>query len=1469
MKSPFSRRSNSRSIRPAPLVRRRGDLGLDRLENRRLLAITPGTVYGALPATYTDADGDTVTISVTGELASGSGFTVDLAGRATDNADATRINLSGLTANNGLQVVVTPNKLTSQPGTGFADLYSAGYTSIAFVSNEVDPTAKVPALPMTGLGGIQLSAAVVNSISLSGIAIGDITLDAGEAPYIDRINTQNNQQATDSKLYQPVTGLIDLGGITAASIDSLVINGAVSAPTGNPYDTSVTNDFRSVVNVSGAIGSVIGLRSSVSGAIRADSIGSVRVAAIAGEITTRNSAEAFSINLPTNFKGFINSAGHLNVGFPLSDGGLITGQISAGGGISGSDKASTTDPLFIPGGYAGSLANSSKLVGIADIAIDGEGLLGLTSASSIGNVSADGFSGDFVAEAGTSIGAIDAGSQGFEGHLQAGTDIGAIKAVRTIVGTMIAGRNIGTITTVEGNLESLSIQAGGNIGAMSLYTGMLATSLVAGGDIGAISIPVGGIELSYLRATNIGPVTVVDGSIETTSFVATNDIAAITAFGSIKGYGISDVSIVAARNIAEVVGQAHTGNGIEQLKVEAGGDVAGITGISFGEFGALANAGIFDTNIVGANIAKLVGISAGGIGIERSKAVTWTARNGAGEVSRSQGDIGLVSGRGWLGGLVDTIVVAHADIGAISGTTVFEGSGISGGSYDANYGSIGQITADGGAGFGRTGGNGITATRFQATDLEAGGIAGITTSANANGGDALADTTVHAKSIGPIKATVHGGVEGNGIVGGEIRAFAGPIASIGVDVRSINGIGILDGKITASGDIGPMTVWAFNAAAISGGEFQSRGNFAAITATAEKGGNAIENATFTAPGRIFYDDAEDPTLDRDPQGSFGAITANANGTSKLSNGIVDSKFSAIGDIGLITVKTKGGTAILGSTFAADTDGDYSPTPSPMSPGQASGAIAGITVVAAGRNLAASSGIVDSTFTAANIGAIVAKVQTVEGGNGILRSTFTARTAVYDEFGNFDNTGRIGDITVRNAADQLATGAGISTSAFSAGAAGGIGNITVTTASGSGIITSFFDASIVGIDLDQNLYTSTIGTITVTSGRVLNFTLVPAGITGSTFTSAAGIGDIIVNSIGSGITASAFVADFDWTLAGSIDGTIGNVLVRVPGRNASAVTLSTFIGAGIGTIDVRLTDNAQQGINAVALSTFTARTGRIGNVTVIHSQTGTVYNAGLGYAILTSTFSAATGIGAITIQGRTLAAVFIVSGAPVARVAARAVPATSIGNVSITPADTTDLTFDTTGSIGTLSFLNAPAGASIGLTLAGTTVGTVTVDSPGSFSTANLNVTARVATFSNLVVDGNLTLSAPTATTLGVVTVGGNASLATRALQTLGDLTVGGTLTLGQGLPSLRQSGAFTAGSLAAVTKNVQIGSSATTGSSIGAIRITNANRSKGVYQFAFAKWPAEPNVIIGNKTIKVATSKVQTANGLSIVKLKK
>lgn len=1519
-----------------------------------MMAILPGQVVTS--ANYTDADGDSVAISVTGPVSQGAGFTVELAGKATDNADATSIDLTGLTLDNGLRIVVTPNALTTQPGTGFATMYSAGYTNVFEITKAKNDTA------MTGLGGIQFSAAIVNSTKLAGVPIGNITLDAGQAPYVDRINTQNNQQATDSTMYNPVTGLIHLGGIVAASVDSIVIDGAISAKTNNPHDLTTTNDFRSVIEVAGRIGSIVGLRSNLRASVHADSIGSIRVAAISGEITTRNAAEELAVNLPSAFSGFINSAGHLHLGFPMSDASKITGQINALG-ISGNVKGTfrtdrLVDPLYIPGTYAGSISLSGNPAtqdgngNFPEIFVDGPALFGLqTNLGDVGNVSADSFAATFLAEADAgSIGDIQASQGEFAGHLRAKNDIGDIRAplgflgsavsfagnvggvyaavggfegyiraagnvgnvlvfdqitglaenelaisaggsignIESIaggieglfqaegsIGTVTAAGNIlapmlarsgsiGTITSRAGFLESISIQAGTDIGPLSLYAGMLGTSIVAGRDLGAIDIRAGGIELSDIRARDVGAITIVDGSMQDVSIVAARNVGTVTAFGSIANFGLQNVSIVAAGDIGQIDGRTHVGYGLERVKLEAGGRIAGVTGISFGEYGEIINAGIVDSNFVSrgaAGIGDVYGRGAGAAGIDNTLIAT----------EHRDGSIGAVTGDGWLDGLVDVTVVAMNSIASITGISVTDGTGILRGSYDANYGHIGQIKAFGGA----KSGYGVFGSRFQATDLDEetagnGRIAGITLSANANGQDAFNDTKVHAGSIGPIAVTVHGGPDGNGMVAGEIRTFNGGIDSITVDVRSLNGYGIQDGKITASGDIGQMTVKAFNNSAIFGGEFQSRGNFVGITAEATKAGTAIENAIFTAPGKIVALPPSNPPPDVeafDPQGNFGPITATAGGTTKLSNGIVGTTFTAIGDIGQITVTSKGAGGIVRSFFTADSDGDYTPQPvgSPR-PWLAAGTIAGISVVAAGRHLIDSSGIDGSTFEAANIGDLYVDVQTVEGGNAIFGSTFTAKTAVYDGRGNFDNTGTIGDVLVRNRSQSLAgLGTGIEKSSFLAGAAGAIGDLNVTTSGASGITFSTFLADVP--DLDQNRYSSTIGAIKVNTGRALNFTLVPAGINTSSFISAAGIGDITVDSVGAGITASIFNADFDWfaTVGDLQPGPIASITVRVPGRNASGVTGSTFVGSSIGDISVRLEQDAVRGVNAVALSNFSARTGSIGNVTVVNAQSALPTPPTGGYAILTSTWTAATGIGSITIVGPTLGAVFIVAGQPVVvraatPVAARSAPARlstapGIGLVTVTSGSTLDLTLDAPGgSLGGFTYLDAPGGASVSLTANAVSLGPITVASPGS-ATANLTLIAQVTTLGDVAVDGSLILQGSSTRSLGNVTVGGNAKLSTAALATLGNLSVAGSLELVGGLPNLRQAGNFSVGSLPGLARSVSIGSRSARGTSIGTVSIGATPRTKqqkGTYDFAFSTWAGRPNAVVAGRAVNAS-----------------
>ncbi|MBM3956308.1 MAG: hypothetical protein FJ309_17185, partial [Planctomycetes bacterium] len=539
MRSFPRRRSPSRSRAAAKRSRRRtfghgagrtGErLTVDRLEDRRLLAVTPLAIVSQV--SWIDADGDTVLVRVTGPTGAGEGVSVRLSGMATDNADADTITLHDLGAFNGVEVVVTPNQAPEQPsppgapGDPYATMYTPGYTNVF---------ALEAATGMTTLGSVRLSAAIVNKIDLEGVAVAnDITLDVGQTPLVDRINSQN-YEAVDSTSYNPVTGLIQLGGIVARSVDNIVIDGAISVATKNPFDTATTNDFRGVIEVTEKIGAIVGLRSNLRAAVRAERIGSVRVAAIAGEVTTRDSSADLAINLPSSFSGFITSAGHLHLGFPLGDASKITGQIQALG-ISGSVRETARDnygdPLMVPGTFAGSLrltgdpalppaayAGVPGAVGhFPQVNVDGIAAFGLrTDRGNIAGVDADDFAATFVAEADAgSVGMLDASTGGFAGHVRARGDIGGLRSVLEVTGTLVS----------------------------------------TAGDVGAVTVSVGGFA-GFIKAHR--------------------DVAGVRAFGAVAGLGISDVSISAEGAVGRVVGRTHTGFGIKGLKLDAGGTVAEI-----------------------------------------------------------------------------------------------------------------------------------------------------------------------------------------------------------------------------------------------------------------------------------------------------------------------------------------------------------------------------------------------------------------------------------------------------------------------------------------------------------------------------------------------------------------------------------------------------------------------------------------------------------------------------------------------------------------------------------------------------------------------------------------------------------------------------------------------------------------------------------------------------------------------------
>lgn len=1221
---------------------------LDFLEDRRLMAVAPGPIVPGQvyqEVAFYDANGDTVEVRIDGPTSGGRGFTLQLAGGATNISDISRLNLVGLTGDNGLSILVTPNELTISAGADFGKMYSSGYTNVARIVADGGVTA---------VGDIHLSGAIVDSVALPGVALAGITLDTGMTAYVDTVNNAaldsinisaptivvTNPITGEAEIYDesptgptsgynPVSGLIDLWDVTAASIGSIVINGTISADTKDPYDeTNTTNDLRGVVTVSGDIGSIVAPRGAMRNAIRAGAIGSVRLGRIDGEITTTDASKPMTFYVPKQFSGSLHAAGHLNLGFTDASGELVTANFWAGAGLSGSDP-STTDPIVVPDKFTAPVYNTSTTVGVADIEVAGDAAARWYSASSFGKVTARTFGAGSLFEAAGSIGDVEmlmttkagttaAGASGqvaaeLEGFFKAGGDIGNVKSATGIKAQLIAGGSIGNITGVSGGLSSTVVLAVGNIGSITVYQAAAATTEIkAGGSIGDILLFSGDLSWNVKAGGSIGDVTLEAGAMTNAVLVAGLDLGDVTVTSPTLA-AIEGGSLIAGRNMGKVAAYAFGQTAIHGTLIQAGSRIDGVSGVSYGstilpEVTAGLPSSVADTyngidkaQILAAEIGQVMGVAYVGTGLY--KVIVHA------QVSNIDSIIGVGNGDG----IKESVVVAEGAIGPIRGVSTILGAGIEGGSFDANgkfaatNGKIGQITAQGGP----AGGYGVHLTRFQASNR----IAGIDATANANGGDAINGISTYAVSYGTIKALVLGGQTGNGIVAMTLRAWSDytddrpdvQVDAIRADVRSGLGAGISGSTFQIKGSLSDIRAETLNGSAIFSSRFSlTQGDIGRIYAKAVNGGTAIDQSTFmVSNGSIgsarHYEDV-----------STSGITAIASSTSLTAHGIYGSTFSADENIGLIYATTRGGTAILDSIFLADSsygsavNGPNMPdvTPDPAD----EGAIFGIYAKSTGENLIASAGISGSSFEAEKIGFITVEVtDREEGGAGISASIFNARNAVYDGAGNFNNKGTIGAITV---VDGSLRGNGIEYSQFLAGAAGSIGDINVRVLGGTGIKGSEFRASI--FDYDQSDFTGTIGKITVNAGRASDsglislpqppndaWTLLPAGIDSSYFAADAGIGDLTVHSLGTGVFFSAFLADFDVVsrLAGIVDfilpllaqdtpGDMGNVTIIANGRFGAGSVLSLYSGRSVGDVTIRV---ASRDTQTTALERPTANT----------------------------------------------------------------------------------------------------------------------------------------------------------------------------------------------------------------------------------------------------------------------------------------
>ena len=1140
-------------------------------------------------ALFIDSNGDLVEIKLQGP----GSFMVDLVGGLTNTSDAKSVRLRETNGLTGLSINVTPIELGLNAGAASKDtpyakynrLFSSGYTNIErlFGSAEVKKHS---------LGSVELSGVIVNNIDLPRYDIANITLDTAHTAYVDRVNTttingsssinnstefSNNQinnnsgnraevvdfagvfddqspvSLSGSGVYSPVTGLIDLHDVKAASIGTLVVNGSISATTSDPNDKSDrTNDLRGVIDVSGRIGSIEAIRSRLNGSIKAGSIGDIDLGRLDGTVQTTDAKEALTVQLPYDYQGFIKSKGHLNLGYTFEilpnannsakqvEANATKGEISSEGGISGIYPA-VNDTIFIPNLYAGVVINTSKTAGIADININGSAMSRWKSSSNIGNITANTFTPAMTVEAEGSIGNIETYVVEevppeepvpdpaeppvivmMDGFFEAGNNIGNIKSSTSIKADFRAKKgSIGTITALTGSIASDLIEAGQSIGNLwshkvdenALPQGKI---IAQNGNIGDFYLGIGtwGSSLSAPKG-DIGDIKIEKGSLGTVTFSAGRDIGDITVKGAnaiqggtiAAGRNIGAIKVTDSKSIAVkgVLIQAGDEDGLYQPSSSAGkapAEVARIKSIDVTAYGGIllpaVSPGLSANNNLTDAILKTQ-ILAGAIG-----PITVRAYTGNGVVDTvvhaKQTDIAGISAVANGAGLLRVNAVAEKSIGNIAGLSEMQGDGISDSQFFANQGSLGLIKGRGGV----AGGHGI-AKIYSQSKLKTAGFDAVS---NANQGHAVLDLTAHAGYYGTIRAEVLGGEGGpprspisNAILNAQITGYEPPVPGpkgIGLDSievinHSINGQGIANSIFDITGQIKSIKATAFNATALNQFEVTASQSIGSIDVMTEQGGTAIAGSTF----RSKYGDIGTQAID-DAKSAIGdtvSLRAISNGGAPNDNGISASNFTAYGNIGNIEVKSTGGTALLGSTFDADFD-------TATSGFRNLGKIGSISVENKGIYPQMSNGIDGSRFTAANIGKIQALVHDFRGGTAIKGSDFTAKTAIYNNRnGAFDNTGTISTVTVKN---NSRTGNGIEDSSFVAGASGGapsIGDINVDTIwqkatknnpynrGASGKAIYLSSFRATGLDPDQAVMNGKIGKITVNTGRVIP-TLIP-------------------------------------------------------------------------------------------------------------------------------------------------------------------------------------------------------------------------------------------------------------------------------------------------------------------------------------------------------------------------------------------
>jgi len=540
---------------------------LEPLESRIApAAVLPTISADGHRATWTDVDGDKVTLVITKGTLEADGSNFDLESGPNQGAILQKLDLSA-TEFKGTAVSITAVRDKIAGGNnavdvGFLDAHDNALGAVKIngdlakiVAGLPSPTAKLPK--------------AVSSLSVFSLGqYGAMNLDASE---LGLLTSEITGKMGAVKVRGSVTGIsFSVVGGTFAGIDSLSIGGSLVGTAESQSGSFTTTGPIKSVSIKG---SILGGEGQQSGTIEADGkIGTVSIAGsiIGGHSPTESNDRSGFLRSDTGF-GTITIKGNVSGGTQQS-----SGVISTSGNV-----ASLTVTGSVQGGKAGTLNGAIDIGGAVGVLRIGGDIAG-GDAEQSGYVKIGG-----NATAVSLGGSVKGGSVFNSGVLAFGTDaldtVALLTLGRDIRGG--SGENSGVVqstgpilsATVKGSILGGSGDSSGVIrseGAIKLLT--VSGSLI-GGDL-AVDATQDLLESGYVEAARISTFTLGGSVITGTNYNTTfdlvnsaairsaNDIGTLTIKGSIEG-NADALALITARGQAVLVQNALTDVAINKLTV--------------------------------------------------------------------------------------------------------------------------------------------------------------------------------------------------------------------------------------------------------------------------------------------------------------------------------------------------------------------------------------------------------------------------------------------------------------------------------------------------------------------------------------------------------------------------------------------------------------------------------------------------------------------------------------------------------------------------------------------------------------------------------------------------------------------------------------------------------------------------------------------------------------------------------------